>query len=159
MGFIDNSKNWFKRKMKPTEAQFSQVFDWLRWKDEEIATADITNLDTILNNKVDLSVFNAALSGGSNQEDIILAGDSSYHIERGWMLERAIIITPSDSDVMIGTAAGVDDIYPVKSISGSTPEVVTLNIYTEGLAGQNIYFTGTPAGTEVIFMKRKIKNF
>lgn len=48
--FNEQAKPWFETGDYPTEQQFYQVFDWLRWKDEGIGINDVANLQTILNN-------------------------------------------------------------------------------------------------------------
>jgi hypothetical protein len=42
MAFKDNVKPWFETDKYPTQTQFYQKIDWLRWKDELIAEGDLT---------------------------------------------------------------------------------------------------------------------
>ncbi len=70
MGFKEDAKQWFETGDYPTQAQFAQVFEWLRWKDEQQAISTITGLADILNSMVpegQLPVYEnmaAAIAGG-----------------------------------------------------------------------------------------------
>lgn len=50
MPFKEDAKQWFETGDYPTQAQFAQVFEWLRWKDEQQAISTITGLANMLNN-------------------------------------------------------------------------------------------------------------
>ncbi|HEY9534105.1 MAG TPA: hypothetical protein VIQ77_06190 [Mucilaginibacter sp.] len=63
----DTSKQWFEMGDYPTQAQFAQVFDWLRWKDEGISIADVANLQNFLNTlqtTLNSIIPNQVISGG-----------------------------------------------------------------------------------------------
>lgn len=64
----DNAKQWFQTGDYPTQEQFYQVFDWVRWKDEGISIADIANLQNIINslqNTLNSIIPNTLVSGGN----------------------------------------------------------------------------------------------
>lgn len=64
----ETSKQWFETGDFPTQAQFYQVFDWLRWKDEGISVADVANLQNILNTlqvSLNNALPNQLISGGN----------------------------------------------------------------------------------------------
>jgi len=54
----DTSKQWFLTGYYPTQAQFAQVFDWLRWKDEPLEISEVNGLQDAIND--------AGNSGGGN---------------------------------------------------------------------------------------------
>lgn len=56
MAFKDTVKEWFKTDLKPSEAQFYNLFNWIRWKDEKIPITDIFNIEDILNAKAEGAV-------------------------------------------------------------------------------------------------------
>ena len=45
----DSSKQWFLTGFYPTQSQFAQVFEWLRWKDEKLDMDNITGLTDAIN--------------------------------------------------------------------------------------------------------------
>lgn len=62
------SKQWFETGDYPTQAQFAQVFEWLRWKDEGISIADVAMLQSVLDSiQVTLNSIlpNQLISGGN----------------------------------------------------------------------------------------------
>lgn len=68
----DTAKPWFKTKAYPTQSQFWQLFDWLRWKDDKLLISDVDGLQQALNNATSnaaaytVQVFNAGASAGVN---------------------------------------------------------------------------------------------
>jgi hypothetical protein len=48
-------KNWFKTGLKPTQAQFWDVFDSFRHKDDAVPAAEVSGLDSLLVQKVETS--------------------------------------------------------------------------------------------------------
>lgn len=61
MAYIDTVKGWFNYKDAPSETQFSQTFNWLRWKDEKIPMNDVNGLNEIFVKKADKQAFEAHL--------------------------------------------------------------------------------------------------
>lgn len=55
--FKDDIKNWFKKNLKPTQAQFHSFFDRIFFKDEKIPIQSIENIDDYLNKKTDQETF------------------------------------------------------------------------------------------------------
>lgn len=53
MAYKDDAKLWFQTGDYPTQEQCYTVFDWLRWKDENIPVEDIIQLQEILDDKKD----------------------------------------------------------------------------------------------------------
>lgn len=62
MAFKDTVKEWFKTDLKPSEAQFYNFFNWIRWKDEKIPITDIFNIADILNAKAEGAVVTAGFA-------------------------------------------------------------------------------------------------
>lgn len=121
MALKDTVKQWFKTKLKPTQAQFYTFFDSIRWKDEKVATSDVDGLDVILAGKAERSVLSAVKSDVSNikievekglkvMEDISLDGIVSEElILPQKALVKAIRIN-GDSSIIVGSTEGQDDI-------------------------------------------------
>lgn len=143
----DAAKQWFQTGDKPTQAQFYQVFDWLRWNDEKVPITDIDGLSELLQQ--------LGSSSSDQGEKKTYNADGSYNLPAGFLLEKIIVLMGTSSEVRIGTAPGLDDILPDQPMS-SDGEVVVLNIYTK--AGRTLYFTGLNAGTSIIFFKRIVKS-
>jgi len=62
MAFIDTVKGWFKTKDKPTQTQFYSLFNWLRWKDEQIPINEVENLNSLLTAKAERATVNAHIA-------------------------------------------------------------------------------------------------
>lgn len=149
MAYIDNAKQWFKRKMKPTEAQFAQTFDWLRWKDQALAIADITSLSTTLQGKLDKSVFDAMISRAT----IVLEADGSFVIPAGYLLEKVLLIPAVASVISIGTTEGGEEVFLAGDVS-TDGAVIALNVFTK--VAKTIYFTGITSSTTIALYYSKI---
>lgn len=83
MGNKDTSKQWFETGDYPTQAQFYQVFDWLRWKDEGITITDVAALQGILDsiqNTLNSVLPNQLISGGNVSIDTDDGTTLSIHI-------------------------------------------------------------------------------
>lgn len=69
MAYKDTVKQWFETDDIPTEWQFYQQFDFLRWKDEKIGSSDLT--DELL------AIINATIGIGRPQK-LTLNADGSF---------------------------------------------------------------------------------
>jgi hypothetical protein len=142
----DTAKSWFERGDKPTQAQFAQVFEWLRWKDEAIENApDASKLDKI--------IFDAFEQG---QLVAFPAGDSSFALDANYLLEKVIVLPPIDALVKIGDTVGGEEICPEVEVKAANGGVILVNAFANG-GVRRIYFTGIPVNTKIVFIKRKIK--
>lgn len=145
----DTSKLWFQTGDYPTEAQFAQVLEWLRWKDEQLAISDVAGLATILNN---ISVP----SGGSSVIDIItLSADGYYQMTAGTIVSGIIIDTPEDIFIQIGTTPGGSEIAEDVAVTGGSSEPITLLLYAK--AARNIYFSNVLSTFTVIILKQIVQ--
>lgn len=142
----DTAKTWFERGDKPTQAQFAQVFEWLRWKDEAIdAPSD--------NNKLDKIVFDAFEQG---QLVSFPAGNGSFILDANYLLEKVIVFPPIDALVKIGDTVGGEELCPETPVTSATGGVIEVNAFANGVA-RTIHLSGIPVNTKIIFIKRKIK--
>ena len=69
---LNTIKNWFKTRLKPTQAQFWDTWDSFWHKDDSIPTTSVTNLDNILNSKASTQSFtNLQTSVGQSITEIV----------------------------------------------------------------------------------------
>lgn len=144
----DTAKQWFETGDKPTQAQFWQVFDWLRWTDVAIGMDQITGLDAALLAKVNKADYEGNC--------IAYDADATFTIPAGYLLEKIIPYYGANgsmnvSTVLMGDADEVE--VPEVSIGWNRPIVV--NIFAP--ANTDVYIGGIPAGSKLVFLTRKIK--
>jgi hypothetical protein len=147
----DIVKQWFETGDKPTQAQFHQLFDKLRFKDEAIAVADIDDLVDLLQEKALASSLNAFEQG----ERVEVDADFSYDIPEGYLLEKIVVLPGTDATIKIGNDFAGDDICGEIEVTEEKGEVLLLNLYAK--ASRVIYFGGMNPGSAVIFFKRLVK--
>ena len=110
MAFKDTAKNWFKTGLKPTEAQFGSVFDFLRWKDEKVPIADIEGIEEILNDKADREAFETHLTDGNAHAELFAEptariaaleaktdSDNNFKVITGYSLNPATRVLTMDA--------------------------------------------------------------
>ncbi len=127
MGFKDNAKAWFKKGMKPTEIQFSQVFNWLRWKDETILTSEVNQLDGILATKaeraeqIQLRTEVNTLKADVNQ----IQADNILLTQKVNTNEQNILTNTNDINLLReGLALGLRDLEEITLETGVSQEFV-----------------------------------
>lgn len=147
MANIDTAKQWFKTGDYPTQAQFWQLFEWLRWKDEQLQITDIKDLPDIL---TDL-ITNAG-GGGATAESFVLSSDGSRTILAGTVISGIVVDTPVAA-VLIGRSAGQGDIAVAEAYEGKPAEIVTMVYAKETM---ELYFTGITQPTTIILLKQTI---
>jgi hypothetical protein len=147
----DTAKQWFQTGDKPTQAQFHQLLDYLRFKDEEITVADIQDLLDVLGAKADTS----ALEGFEQGQRVMADADFSYDIPEGCMLEKIIVLPGSDTNFKIGSDYAGDDICPEVLVTEDAGLPIVLHIYAK--VARVIYLGGIPTGSAVVFFKRLVK--
>jgi hypothetical protein len=145
----DTSKPWFVTGAYPTQAQFYQVFDWLRWKDELLAITDIDGLQAILNTIITLAQVKANYA-----QLITLITDGTYDMTAGLIINGIVVDAPGDFILNVGTTPGGNDIIQDLAVVGGTPEAVSLVHYAK--AAKTIYFSGITAATDFIILKNSI---
>ena len=121
MSFLTTVLKWFEYHDTPTESQFNQVFNWLRWKDETIPTSEVQGLDGILAGKAERSVLNAVQSdvaiiktevakGLKVMDDISLDGVVSQELVLPENAVLTAIRINGASTITVGSSGGLDDI-------------------------------------------------
>lgn len=150
MAYKDSVKPWFETGDYPTQAQFYQAFDWLRWKDELLAITNITGLQTILN-----SVATLANVKSLYIDQITLNADGTYAMPKGTIITGIIVDVASDFTLNIGKTPGGVEIGDALEIGGSDPEAITLMIEAIRNA-RTIYFGGITQTTKIIIIKNTI---
>jgi hypothetical protein len=146
----DTSKPWFETGDKPTQAQFQQLLDWLRFVDDPIAMNDIAGLTNALLVKVDHAGYDAFYSG----ELIAANADYLYTLQQYYLLEKIIVIPGADCTIRIGKTLSGDEIVTNTDID-TDGEVFVIDVFA--IANRNIYISGIPVGSKLIFLKRLIK--
>ena len=107
MALKDTVKQWFKTKLKPTQAQFYTFFDSIRWKEEKIATSDVDGLDNLLTTKADKAPF-----------DVHLA-DTTKHVTAQ---EKANWNEVTANNTGDETLVSLQDKRPLKTVQGESIE-------------------------------------
>lgn len=108
----DTSKQWFETGDYPTQSQFYQVFDWLRWKDEGITIADVAALQGILDsiqNTLNSVLPNQLISGGNVSIDTDDGTTLSIYVpETKYKLKSASYTQPAGTfNLALRPAAGL----------------------------------------------------
>lgn len=144
----DTAKQWFETGDKPTQAQFWQVFDWLRWTDEAIGMDQITGLSTALLAKVNTADYQGNC--------IAYDADATFVIPGGYLLEKVIPYYGANGDMKVSTVLmGDADEVEVPEVFIGWNRPVVLNIFAHD--DINVYISGIPAGSKLVFLTRKIK--
>lgn len=146
MAFKDNSKAWFQTTFFPTQAQFWQVFDWLRWKDEPVSIAEVTGLADILNNSFAIVTKEKFTVDGT--------GNFSYTIPAGFVLNSISVLPAADGLAACTNVGGVSgDIVPSDMVLAATGAYWLLS--KQVIAATTIIITAIP-NTVLVFIKTKI---
>lgn len=151
MAYIDNVKPWFETGDFPTQAQFYQMFEWLRWRDQPLAIADITNLTSILNELA--SPVEAFITTGA---------DFQYTIPLGFLMEKIVVKPFSNCSPFASIEdSDVDDVF--LSLIPDDPDTIMkpsgkcFSIDEPALIKtREIIIYNLPPGSKVILIKRKI---
>lgn len=147
MAFKDNLKQWFTTGSYPTEAQFAQMFDWLRMQDQQLAIADITGLSDIINNLVAVV-----------QKEKITVGNTGkiiHTIVAGYVLNSISVFPVADGPAFCTSNNGdAGDIVPSSIVlaNGGAYWLLSLQV----MADTNIIINALP-GTDLILITTKIK--
>lgn len=92
MAYKDNVKPWFQQGDEPDQAQFYQTFDWLRWKDEPIDSADLS--------PALLAIINSIVGVGRPQK-LTLGADSSFIMAAEYKLNGVAARNLSSTDITL----------------------------------------------------------
>lgn len=145
MSFQNDIKPYFETGDFPTQSQFYEAFTKLRWKDELLFIADITDLTTILNGlATPVETFTTT------------AAPLAYTIPAGYLLEDIILKPVADATVRCdnqGTAVP-GDVMPDDAVTAGSGAVWSVKKFAP--AALTIVVVGMPAGSKIYFIKRKI---
>jgi hypothetical protein len=148
MAHRDTVKPWFETGDKPTQAQFWQLFDFLRFLDDAIAIGDVTGLVNALLAKVNTADYEGQL--------ITYDGQATYVIPAGYLLEKIIPFYGEAGYMNLSVdIMGDTDVAEIPEIAAGWNRPVVLEIFAEN--NTNLYIDGIPAGSKIVFLKRKIK--
>lgn len=136
----DTSKGWFETGDYPTQIQFHQVFDWLRWGDVLIGPDDLTpELLALINSYgrtvqlPDGTVQYTARAGTLIEKFFLGEQPDTLHVGAVLLYTFRIGLTPGGDELLADTVVDIDD--PNSGIIG-------LDHYC--LVETTIYFTSTP---------------
>ena len=141
MAFKDSSKQWFETGDFPTQAQFAQVFEWLRWKDEPLAIADITNLQTILN---------SLIPGGASPllaASLTLAADGVYVVPSGYAVFKMYMKSVAAVTLTIGSVSVADLYAGPFDLAANAATAMAIDIVAQ--AATTIKFYGINSSTTI----------
>lgn len=148
MASRDIVKPYFETGDKPTQAQFYQFFDLVRFLDDPIALNQVTSLVTALGLKADKSDFEGQL--------IAYDAQATYVIPAGYLLEKMIVFYGAPGNMYLSlNAYGDTDIAEMLDVQAGWNNSFVLDLFAE--ADTNLYIDGIPAGSKIVFIKRKIK--
>lgn len=136
----DTCKQWFETNDYPTAVQFAQVFEWLRWKDEDIKITDVEELQTALQ-QLQLNINNIGLPSLST---VTSNGEVVLTVPAGKCMEYIIIDVVTTTLVTIGSVPNGNDIYEEK-IESMQP----IGLYKYFKSTGSIYINGLPTGTVI----------
>ncbi|MBS1641534.1 MAG: hypothetical protein JSR11_03565 [Bacteroidetes bacterium] len=144
MSLRDTAKQWFETGDKPTQQQFSQLFDALYFLDEILDISKINGLDVLINSKASANRV-AAL------EPIVLVGAASITIAAGTALRTIWMKDTTPISATVGTAPGLDDLYELVSAN------VNGSLLFDGIRifenNTTIYFNGITSNTVIKIFK------
>ena len=113
----DTAKTWFETGDFPTQSQFWQVFDWLRWKDEPLVAGDLSaELVALLNLVAGLAPAAVSVTGLTGMYTIP-AGYAVHrlyaNISAGFAIlsvtdETEALVYVDDTRIDVGVTTAVD---------------------------------------------------
>lgn len=148
MAHIDTVKPWFETGDFPTQAQFYQLFEWLRFRDQAIPMNEVSGLIDALNAlALPLETY------------ITVDAEHSYNIPAGYALEQVWLVPVTNCTPYITSVGSSEegDIMPpdeANEVTVAQGAMWLLNLFT--VAGKTITFKGLPIGSKIIIKKRKI---
>lgn len=148
MASRDIIKPYFETGDQPTQSQFWQLFDLVRFLDDPITLAQVTGLVDALNGRVSTADY----------EGQLVNVDSPYTltIPSGTMLEQIIPYYGSAGALQLSKVTmGDTDIADKDDVSAGWNDPILLNLFAP--VNTNIYIDGIPAGSKLVILKRKIK--
>lgn len=131
MANIDSVKPWFETGDFPTQAQFYQWMDWLRWKDETIAFSDLSPaLQDIINGMATTEMIRPEyleLNAGTTNQFLMNAEYKlvSIAINNHSLIDMVLVFTKDSNN---------DEVLTVEIAAGATSDnFVNQTFWTEEL--------------------------
>ena len=143
-------KQWFETGDYPTQQQFWDFIESVLFPGE-VGVNDINGLQGLLQNKGDKAELDSFQQG----DRITFNADGFYDIPARYSLDKLIIEPTALINLKVGDTNGGQEIYPQQAV-GVDGEQIVIHKYTK--TGKRIYISGITATTDIIFLKRKIKN-
>lgn len=136
----DTVKEWFETGDLPTQAQFYQKFDWLRWQDEKIVFADLSP---------ELQAHITAISG-------VLEFDGAVHswtFPAGTLIDRVVVIDATDINFSMGTTLGGTNIFDnaLVEVADTQTGILTSPYYC--VDETTIYWSGNGVNSKIKIYK------
>lgn len=134
------AKLYFKTGLKPSEAQFAQFIEWLRFKDQPISfddlTAELQAFFTYFGRTVQLpaGVFTYNAPAGTLLEALFF-GEQPNTLHVGSVIEYTI---------RVGITPGGDEILEDRVVDINDPQTGVHSLRYYCLPATTIYFTATP---------------
>lgn len=135
MPFKNTVKQWFQTTFKPKQAQFWEWMDNIRWADEPIAIADVTDLENLLNTL------------GQPIQKFVVSGAFNYTIPAGYLVEWVLIKPTTNATVNIVSGNDSNNV----DVLADFGEPIACNYYA--VANRVIDISGLPINT-IIYVKR-----
>lgn len=149
---LNQLKQWFQTGDKPTQQQFYDFMDSFFHKDDDIAMADVTNLVNTLNAKLDITQFDLFEQG----ELIAHNTDALFQIPAGYLLEKVLCKLGAPGNIkMSHIGFGLEDALNEIPVDAGWNKPIELNIVAE--AALDLYISGVPNNSKLLFIKRKLK--
>lgn len=139
---------WFSTGKKPLGTQFADVLTLLFKKDEDsLPISSVTNLQTVLNSKASQESVDAI----NNQSVIIEEGETTWVVPEGTLIEKFLIIAPTNIFFKVGLTNGGAELIDEYEITDGW------SVYAKDIffpAETTIYFGGLAEDTIIKIFKR-----
>jgi hypothetical protein len=148
MAHRDTVKPYFQTHDEPTQTQFYELFDKIRFIDDPIALADIAGLISALSGKLNTADYEGQL--------VAYNAPATYVHSAGILLEKIIPFYGGVGSIFISRIGmGQSEIFLKDDMVGGWNNAIAVDIFSD--ADMNIYIDGIPAGSKILFLKRKLK--
>lgn len=140
MAYKEDIKPYFETGDYPTQTQFYEFLDKIRWKDEKIGSSDLTTeLLAIINSfgrtvVLPITTYSYLAKAGTLIEKFVLSEWPNAHAAGPWVFTIRIGLTPGGNELIENTEVDVAD----------DPNSGILGVDHFCLADTTIYFTVTP---------------
>lgn len=144
---IDTVKTWFETGDYPTQAQFEQFFEWIRWKDDLIEINEVRDLVESLN---ELALPIIKITTALAETPVVIP--AGYALEQIWIvpISNCVPIITSEGSPTEGDILSEDEV-PVTPTVGRQYMV---NLFC--VTSKTIVFKEVPVGSTIVLKRRKI---